>query len=388
MKTFFHIASELANSSSRQVLSIGRRSSACVLNLILAVSAPLSAAASACEDPRIILAPDAPSRAFLVELATLVTHAEQRQQHVVRGKDGWLFFVPELRSVCAGPFWGAAAPKVSRAPDPRYADPIGPIVDFDRQLKQVGVRLLLVPVPAKTHVYPDRLSASLSVESYKDLPRFDLWHQQFFALLRDCSVDVLDLLPLLAEHREDPEGGVYCKTDSHWSPRACALVADLIAEHELDRVSFAKSGFVTEQRRIEISGDLARMSGSPTPAREKLLVTFVGRRVGEILHPLEPDRQSPVVLMGDSHVLVFHDPALYTRGAGLPDHLARRFGFPVDLIGVRGSGVNVPRITLMRRRDSLRGKKLIIWCLSVREFTENESGWRRIPVVRHNLQTE
>lgn len=47
------------------------------------------------------------------------------------------------------------------------------------------------------------------------------------------------------------------------------------------------------------------------------------RRGGQ-LAPIEPDRESPVLLMGDSHTLVFHDPALYARGAGLPDQ--RRSG--------------------------------------------------------------
>jgi len=27
-------------------------------------------------------------------------------------------------------------------------------------------------------------------------------------------------------------------------------------------------------------------------------------------------------------------------------------------------------------------KKLVIWCLSAREFTENVDGWRSVPIVR------
>jgi alginate O-acetyltransferase complex protein AlgJ len=86
--------------------------------------------------------------------------------------------------------------------------------------------------------------------------------------------------------------------------------------------------------------------------------------------------------MGDSHTLIFHDPLLFARGAGLPDHLALRLGLAVDLVGVRGSGATSTRIELLRRKDNLEGKKLVIWCFSFREFTESTTGWRKVPVVR------
>ena len=38
---------------------------------------------------------------------------------------------------------------------------------------------------------------------------------------------------------------------------------------------------------------------------------------------MEPDRTSPVLVLGDSHVLVFHDGGdMHAAGAGLPDQLA------------------------------------------------------------------
>ena len=73
---------------------------------------------------------------------------------------------------------------------------------------------------------------------------------------------------------------------------------------------------------------------------------------------------------------------MHARGAGLADHLARELGFPVDLLGVRGSGSTTARITLLRRRDNVAGKKLVVWCFSAREFTESFSGWRRVQVIR------
>jgi len=72
---------------------------------------------------------------------------------------------------------------------------------------------------------------------------------------------------------------------------------------------------------------------------------------------------------------------MQARGAGLADHLALKLGFPVDVVGVRGSGATPCRINLLRRGDSLAGKKLVIWCLSAREYTQGQ-GWRKVPVVK------
>ena len=94
-------------------------------------------------------------------------------------------------------------------------------------------------------------------------------------------------------------------------------------------------------------------------------------------------RESPVLLLGDSHALVFHSGEdLFATGAGLPDKLALQLGFPVDLVAVRGSGGTAARLSLMRRRDNLAGKRLVIWCFSFRELTEGSAGWPLIPVIR------
>ncbi len=48
---------------------------------------------------------------------------------------------------------------------------------------------------------------------------------------------------------------------------------------------------------------------------------------------------------------------------------------------VRGSGATPSRLNLYRRRDNMKGKRVVVWCLSVREFTEGQ-GWRLVPVIR------
>ncbi|MBI3861506.1 MAG: hypothetical protein HY290_06395 [Planctomycetia bacterium] len=321
--------------------------------------------------------------AFLADLAQRAAAAEKLSQSAITGSEGRLFFVPELRALSVGRFWGEQAVRVSRSSKPENADPLPAIVDFNDQLRAAGIELLVVPVPAKAAVEPQDLIAGIKAGA--DAPRVDSAHREFYDLLEKNGVSVLDLLPLFREHRGDPEGSPFCKTDTHWSGRGIALAAEAIAGRVRDRPwlkDVPRTELTAESRPIEIAGDLARMLDENNPAREKLTLTAVGMKSGGELEPVAPSRDSPVLLMGDSHTLIFHDPALFARGAGLPDHLARQLGFAVDLIGVRGSGATTTRIELLRRKDNLQGKKLVIWCFSFREFTESPTGWRKVPVIR------
>ena len=330
--------------------------------------------------------PAGPADAFLQDLAAKATAADKAGRMAVRGKDGWLFFRNELRSLSVGPFWGEAAQKVSRASKPKYADPLPAILDFKAQLDKAGIELLLVPVPAKAVLYPELVSDTVTVAKGAVPPRLDVHLQAFAKLLREKRVKVLDLVPHFHARRFDPTGAMHCRQDTHWSGRACALTADLIARTVGDRPwrkAAPKRVLATETRPVAITGDLWRDLGDAALPKETLPLIFVGEKTPDGLEPVSPWRESPVLLLGDSHTLVFHDGGeLHARGAGLPDHLARAFGFPVDLVGVRGSGSTTARISLFRRRDNLRGKKLVIWCFASHEFTESLSGWRKVPVIR------
>ena len=83
-------------------------------------------------------------RKVVDQFASLARSAEQRGTITVPGKEGWLFFGPELRFVSAGRFWGKEAAQVSRSTRPEFADPLPVILDFHRQLKKMGIELLMV----------------------------------------------------------------------------------------------------------------------------------------------------------------------------------------------------------------------------------------------------
>jgi len=333
---------------------------------------------------------DAPARAerFRATCRTRAGAAAKADEMVVRGRDGWRFLASELRHVGVGEFWGEAAAKVSRARNPKHADPIPAIVDFNDRLKKLGIELILMPVPPKAVVYPEMVSGEL--KDVKVTPRLDPQHERFYKLLGEKGVKMLDLTPLLVARRFDNAAGeLYCERDSHWSGRACVAVARAIAAEIKERPwleGIARREFVSETREVEITGDLARAPGDG-PAKETLPLRFVGTRTDAGLTPVAPDRESPVLLLADSHGLVFHAGGdMHARGAGLADQFARELGFAPDVLAVRGSGATAARVGLYRRGRAdpatLRGKKLVIWCFSAREFTESSDGWRVLPVVK------
>lgn len=321
-------------------------------------------------------------------LGARATELESAGKRVLTGRDGWLFFAGELRSISAGPFWGKAAADVSRAARPELADPLPAILEFQRQCEAAGAELLLVPVPPKAVIYPDMILDEIN-EPDGSIPRLDLHHQTFYRLLREKGVQVLDMTELFLKRRDEKGRRLYCKHDTHWSSQACLLTAQAIRKAVEGRVWMKdadKHDIVRHDEPLEIKGDLWGYLDGVEPGTETLPMIYTGieRENKDIPAPVEPDRNSQVILMGDSHTLVFHVGGdLHTRGAGLADHLALELGFPVDLVGVRGAGTTVPRIDLARRRDNLKGKKLVIWCFSARQFTESVNGWMTgVPVVK------
>ena len=327
-------------------------------------------------------------RKVIDQYASLARSAEQRGTMTVSGKEGWLFFGPELRFVSAGPFWGPAAAKVSRATKPEFADPLPAIVDFYQQLKKMGVELLMVPVPPKSVVYPDFLSDQLTISPGNPPVRIDTETQTFYQLLRKEGIRILDLTSFFLANRFHREGAPFCKQDTHWSGNGAVLAARKIREEIEGRTwlkAIPKSTYQSAWKSLPIAGDLWKALGEKGLPQEILSVRQVGTGSAGTLKSIAPDQKSPVLLVGDSHNLVFHaGEDMQTRDAGLPDQLALELGFPVDLAAVRGSGATPARVNLLRRAQKdpnyWAKKKLVIWCFASREFTQSD-GWKKVPLL-------
>ena len=352
-----------------------------------------AAAAALCAcgapDPGAVLAP------FRAELDRLAREADAGERVAVAGLDGWLFSGLELRRVSretlpapdAGP---APAPSASAEVDPVDAipaevDPVDAIVDAQRRLAAHGVELLLVPVPPKSVVFPEKVSAAAPVPV--PVPRLDPAFARLYDRLRAGGVDVLDLTDLFIRERFHPEGPLYCRTDTRWSGSGCTTAAAAIAADvrtrpwyaALDTESFGASWYSTS-----ISGDLTASRGLPA-GREELRLRGVVRRTDRGRAAVAPDPGSPILLFGDSHARVFHAGGdLHATGAGLPDQLAFELGVPVDLAAAPASGGAATLADLLERPpadpDYWRRKRLVIWCFAAHALGGRD-GWRTAPAA-------
>jgi len=281
---------------------------------------------------------------------------ESTQSSAIEGVEGWRFLPAEIKHLLAG----------DPSEDPKR--PLEAIVDFSEQLKRLGVRLIVVPIPAKATVHPAFLDSRLKEESVS-APEAG-----FYESLRAKGVEVLDLRPEFTNAKS--KGPVYCARDTHWNGSAITLAAHKLAEM-LQGVTPKTLALEVSEEPVEIQGDLGG-------DKENVVLRFV-RPQGQAGR-VEPDRASPILVLGDSHVLVFHDGGdMHAAGAGLSDQLAFALGAPVDVLGVRGSGATSARVSLARRArassDYLTGKKVIIWCFGARELTQADA-WKLVPLMK------
>jgi hypothetical protein len=296
--------------------------------------------------------------------------------------DGWLFFGGELRLLSLGKFWGSEAAKVSRAHKPDLADPLPAILDFHQQLKARGIELLVVPVPPKAAIYPEKIVPGFDVRTTDPAPGL----HRFYDELRGAGIDVLDLSALFIQNRDHARGPVFCKTDSHWSGIGCALAAQAIADKVRSKLPTPATPkeYASDWKEVQISGDLDGLMSHDVhkPGPEKIFVESVSEKTKGTA--VEPDANSPLLLLGDSHTLVYHD--FLAERAGLLDQLALQLGFAPDLIGTRGSGATPVRFNLYRHSAKdpgyLAKKKVVVWCFAGREFTEATEGWAKAPVAK------
>jgi SGNH hydrolase-like domain, acetyltransferase AlgX len=322
------------------------------------------------------------AREFRSTLAGKVQLLEKDNAAALAGVDGWLFLSADLRFLSAARFWGADAVNVSRSPKPEWADPIPAIVDFNHQLKDRGIQLLLVPVPPKPEIYPDKILPEVRVSGSDLTPFMSLFYDE----LRSQGVDVLDLAPTFLAYRTKEQETVFCKTDTHWSGIGCVLAAQAIAEKIRAKVPelASRGDYTSDWVNLSIEGDLSGLLGAkiPKPGLENVRVRSVASKATG--SGIVPDPNSPVLLLGDSFTLVFYD--FYATNAGLLDQLTVELGFAPDAIGTRGSGATPVRISLFRRGakdpDFLSKKKIVIWCFASREFSEAAQGWQKLPVAK------
>lgn len=293
------------------------------------------------------------------ELAKVVPNTITRQAN-----NGWLYSKNEFQHLAKGDLINGEVIKVSTCAKKIHADPAAALVDFNSQLNNLGIKLILVPVPPKVAFYPMGRLQRGEAMTYL-IP--------YYKELRTKGLNVLDLSKIFLEHQAE---NVYCKTDAHWSPTGITWAAVEVAKQIKER---GETHFASTPMKAIINGDLAKSLNAKSPESESVTLNQVK---GETLA-----ESSPILVIGDSHTLVFSTGGdMLAQKAGFCEALAQQLKMPVERIGVKGAAATAVRINLYRKAvknpDWLKNKKYVIYVFSCREFTEAGSGWIKVPIQK------
>lgn len=297
------------------------------------------------------------------------------------GQDGWLHYRPDLEAVFGKGPYHMEPPSVARERhDHEWQAPVPVIEDFAASLAERGIRLVFVPVPTKAMVCREGLGGAPMA----------VWPAVFAPVKRDLSsagIEIVDLMPLFAAF--DGDASRFLRQDTHWTPEAMAAAAREVA----GRIGGGSDAppYSVETMERESAGDLVGMldlrekAGSLFPPEKATLRRVLDPATGR---PITSDPASEVVLLGDSFVNVFEDPALgfakggeASIGAGFPSHFGLALGKPAQVIAINGGGASAAReafATLPPAR--IAGVKTVVWVLSARDLLLSEIPARRAGV--------
>ena len=248
------------------------------------------------------------------------------------------------------------------------------ILDFAQQLKSRGVPLLLIIVPTKVMLYPERLTGDEVEDSSAPLYHAD--EAELVEQLTGAGIDVQDLTEVMMSMKQQPlkfKYPIFFPTETHWTPETMQGFAKSIALH----IRKAHPGAAAADP-VETSAQVHDEHSFGNQVKRMRLrfpeAVFAPESVGLVtLAGTENDRDASVMLLGGSLVNVFDDPALgfapegstKRLGAGFAQHLAFYLGQRIDTIAINNGGITAVRREVAKRYDDeLRAKKLVVWLVS------------------------
>lgn len=284
----------------------------------------------------------------------LVGQLRAGNEQVYLGRDGWLFYRPDVDYLTGPPF---AQP-----------DPIKAVVQFRDQLAVHGIELIVLPLPVKPSIEGNMLAGAAG----QSAPLQNGSFAEFKAQLASRGVRLFDPTPILMKQKPRHS---YLQTDTHWRPETMELVAQELAKRSGDILA-EETGDKSRAFPKEIMGvgDVARMLKLPDNQQIYSPERITIRQVTTGSGLWRPTRDADVLLLGDSFANIFSLDALgWGESAGFAEHLSLALGGrPLDCILRNNDGAFATREMLAnelaRGRDRLAGKKLVVWEFAAREL--------------------
>jgi hypothetical protein len=321
-------------------------------------------------------------------------------ERVYVGRDGWLFYRPDVEYVTGHGFLDrrqmdrrvASASEYETPPQP---DPRPAIRQFKRDLNARGITLVLMPTPVKPTIHPEQLARSAGARppsaglkpqaaGLKARHYTNVSEAAFIDEMTREGVLVFDPSPDLARLRAagSPQ---YLATDTHWRPEAMQHVAEALAVFLRQHVALPpmpSPGYQAERREAQQLGDTAAMLDLPPEQTlyppERVTLRFIVDAAGDAWRP---SRDADILLLGDSFTNMYSLATLgWGESAGFAEQLSYTLQRPIDRIVQNDQGAHATRGLLARElgrgADRLAGKRVVIWQFAARELAFGD--WRVI----------
>ncbi len=316
-------------------------------------------------------------------------------EKVYPANDSWLFYRPDVDYI-TGPGFLEPQQLLKRSNSTNeweaqlHPNPTPAIIDFHRQLAARNIKLLVVPVPIKAEILPDKFSSLFPANRFIRNPSYQLFLDQ----LSEAKVWVADIAKWMVEYQVEYQKPAFLVTDTHWTPSAMQWVSSRLSTKLSQKVTLSDVNFIptkTSQFSLSNHGDIAAMLNLPTIFNTYPVETVTVESVQRIdgLHWQE-SHNAEVLVLGDSFSNIYSlDSMGWGASAGFVEHLSHSLQHPIDRIIRNDKGSFATRQLLSRElargRDRLAGKKVVIYQFATRELAFGD--WRFTPLQLKQVES-
>ncbi|MBD9444201.1 alginate O-acetyltransferase [Rhizobium sp. RHZ01] len=263
---------------------------------------------------------------------------------VIVGKEGWLFSDEEFR--------GAASAEAG------ISDATREIAKIAATLRTHGVRLIVVPLPAKNDVYREHLAdpryAEISRDRYLDFTR----------AMASANIEFVDARAALLEMKS--RGSVFLKTDTHWTPLGAKAVAEATGARA--GVSPMAQYALNDAPSEDVRGDLVKfvtgraLAAAIGLADESITPQTASQTGSDALNDILADESFPTVLVGTSYSA--------NEAWSFASYLEAALGSNVLNVAEVGRGPVFPMHKFLSNANGTSWPETVIWEFPIRYLTD------------------
>jgi alginate O-acetyltransferase complex protein AlgJ len=295
-------------------------------------------------------------------------------ERVYPGRDGWLFYRPDVEYLTGRGFLEPAVLESRRRSGTEWTTPIEPdprmaLQQLKGELDARGITLIVMPTPVKPGVHPGQLAATYLERT---TPLHNPSYAAFMEHLDEAGILVLDTSAVLAGATS--AAPQYLVTDTHWRPESMELAAEALVQFIAERVPLPHvpdAGYRVERVEFRAAGDTVRMLDLPKDQHLYPSESVWLRRVREADGtPWRPSREADVLVLGDSFSNIYSLASMgWGDAAGFAEQVSYLLRRPVDRIVQNDEGAFATRVLLWRQGlDRLAGKRVVVYQFAAREL--------------------